>query len=87
MVLFGEKEKHPARPKVPRHLPRRRERSASAASSTTAMARAPAISRMRSIAAARPLMWTGTKDVMIAPTPPLANFSSQLMRAWVPLPS
>ena len=32
-------------------------------------------------------MCTGTNEEMIAPTPPFANFTSQLMRAWLPEPS
>jgi hypothetical protein len=32
-------------------------------------------------------MLTGTKEEMMAPTPPRANFSSQLMRAGLPDPS
>ena len=35
----------------------------------------------------RPRSCTGTNDETIAPTPPRANFVSQLMRACVPEPS
>jgi hypothetical protein len=35
----------------------------------------------------RPRIVTGTKELMIMPTPPRANFISQLMRAWLPEPS
>jgi hypothetical protein len=35
----------------------------------------------------RPRGWTGTNDEMIAPTPPRANFTSQLMRGCAPVPS
>jgi hypothetical protein len=35
----------------------------------------------------RPRSWTGTNDDTMAPTPPRANFTSQLMRAWLPEPS
>jgi hypothetical protein len=35
----------------------------------------------------RPRSSTGTKDETMAPTPPLANWVSQLMRAWLPDPS
>ena len=30
---------------------------------------------------------SGTNEEMIAPVPPRANFSSQLIRAWLPEPS
>src|SRR5262245_21866795 len=35
----------------------------------------------------RPSMSTGTKDEMMAPTPPRANLHSQFIRVWIRLPS